>query len=70
MENDFSVGFSFHSGWRFWTSPRIRISTEALHTSGCDALVQGSRAAPWSQGLCLFILLGARGITFQTNFIL
>lgn len=65
-----SLWGSFHSGWRFWTSPRIWISTETLHTSGCDTLVQGSRTAAWSQGLCLSILLGASEMTFQTNLIL
>lgn len=39
---------AFHLGWRFWASPRVRISAEAIHASGGDALVPGSRAAAGS----------------------
>lgn len=61
---------SSHLGWRFWTSPGIWISTEALHASGGDALVQGSRAVAWSEGMFLRVPLAARGMPLQTNFIL
>lgn len=61
---------NFHPGWRFWIGPRIWISTEALHTSGGDTLVQGSGVAAWSQGMPLFIFLGSKGLTFRTNLIL
>lgn len=57
---------SFHLGWRFWTSPRIWISTEALHTSGCDTLVQGSGVVAWSKGMFLLVPLAAKGMTLQT----
>lgn len=61
---------TFHLGWRFWTSPGIRISAEALHASGGDALVQGSGVVAWSQGTFLLVPLAARAMTLQINCIL
>lgn len=41
----------FHRGWRFWPGAGVRVSAEAVHAGGGDALVPGAGAAAWSKGI-------------------